>query len=176
MNPRARKKEPPDLLLSLPAPLTTSNLLDALAKLLLLNRFPLPAFPCPCPCLDFSLTSVPQLCQIGAPPQSVVGTPSTTRRFRSRPYSTLIRRTFWMQVLDGCGGLPGSTRSPGRRLDLTTEQAFPAKGPRLTIDSCCCQDRCIFSARRAAVVRPPLAESGMCQHPSLLSSCTNGLH
>uniref|UniRef100_A0A7C9DHX7 Uncharacterized protein n=1 Tax=Opuntia streptacantha TaxID=393608 RepID=A0A7C9DHX7_OPUST len=150
MNPRARKKEPPDLLFPLFALPIASHLLNDLALLLLLNRFPLPAIPFPCPFLDFSLSSVTSFYQIGSPPQLVVGIPSTTRRFRSRPYSTMNRRIFWTQVLGGCGGFPGSTRSPGGRLDFTAEQNFPAGGPSLAIDGCCCQDRCICSESRAS--------------------------
>jgi len=90
MNPRARKKEPPDLLLPLFALPIASHLLDDLAIPLLLNRFPLPAILFPCPSLDFSLSSVASFYQFGSPPQ----------------------------VLGVCGGIPGSTRSGGPRLAI----------------------------------------------------------
>ena len=162
MNPRERKKEPPDLLLPLFDLPIASNLLDDLAMPLLLHRFPLPATPFPCPFLDFSLSSVSKFYQIGSPPQPVVGVPSTTRRFRSRPYSTMIRRNFWVQFLCGCGGLPGSTRSPGGRLDFTAGQNFPAGGPRLAIDGCCCQDRCLCAESRASVCPASLRPTQVC--------------
>ena len=113
MNLRERKKEPPDLLLPLfDLPITSSFLVD-LAMSLLIHRFPFPAIPFPCPFLDFALSSVSMFYQIGSPPQPVVGVQSTTRRFRSWPYSAMIRRNYWVQNLCGCGGLPGSTRPPG---------------------------------------------------------------
>jgi len=95
MNPRARKKEPPDPLFSLfDLPIPSSSLVD-LAMSLLIHRLPCPDIPFPCPFLDFVLSSVSMFCQIGSPPQPIVGVQSTTRRFRSRPSSAALRRNYW---------------------------------------------------------------------------------
>ena len=110
MNPRKRKKEPPDPLLSIfDLPIASSYLVD-LAMSLHISRFPFPAIPFPCPFLDFALSSVSKFYQICSPPQPVVGVQSTTRRFRSRLYSATILGNYCVQTLSGCCGLTGSTR------------------------------------------------------------------
>ena len=169
MNPRESKKEPPDLLLPLfDLPLTSRFLVD-LAMSLLIHRFSFPTIPFPCPFLDFDLSSVSMFYQIGSPPQSVVGIQSTTRRFRSRPYSATIRRNYWVHNLCGCGGLPGSTRPPGGRLAFIAGQNFQAGGPRSAIGGRCCQDWCICSESCASVCPASLRPTQVCANlPSYL--------
>ena len=107
---RKRKKEPPDSLLSiLDLPFASSYLVD-LAISLLISRSPFPAFPFPCPILDFALSSVSQFYQICSPPQPVVGVQSTTCWFRSRLSSATTLGNSYVQTLSRCCGLPGSTR------------------------------------------------------------------
>ena len=104
MNPRKRKKEPPDSLLPiLDLPIASSYLADlaiASAKF----QSPFPAFPFPCPLLDFALPSVFQCSQICSPPQPVDGVQSRNCWSRSRPSSATILGTSCVQTWSRCCG------------------------------------------------------------------------
>ena len=147
MNPRERKKEPPDPLLSFfDLPITSSFLVD-LAMSLLMHRFPFPAIPFPCSLLDLTLPSETRCYQIDSRVQS------TTRRFRSQPESATILEIFWVPNLTGCCGLLGSTRWQVR----------------------CCQDWRIGSVSCASV-RPPSLRPPQVSATSLpISYYSNGL-
>jgi len=201
MNPRVRKKKPPDPLLSSFDLQITSSFLVDLAMSLLMHRFPFPAIPFPCPLLDPTLPSETRFYQIDSRVQS------TTRRFRSQSESATILDIFWVPNLSGCCGLLGSThgissvpllmlflhvRGPGSVMfertcpgwqvrsiacgcDGLAGENLPDGGPSSALSDRCCQDWRICSVSDASA-RPPSHRPPQVSATSLpISYYSNGL-